>query len=93
MDKYGPNSAQVEALLEKIKTITLEQAEALAAARDAARGAALGAARGAALGAAQGAARGAALDAALVLVVKDLISEDDFNTLYGPWASVMEPQN
>ena len=30
MNKYGPNSAQVEALLEKIKTITPEQAETLA---------------------------------------------------------------
>ena len=109
MNKYGPNSAQVEALLEKIKTITPEQAKALDAPWDAPWKAVWGAAwvavREAALEAALEAAwvavREAALEAALVAVwdavlvtvTKDLISEDDFNILYGPWASVMEPQN
>ena len=29
------------------------------------------------------------LDAAIALVVKDLITPDQFDTLYGPWASVV----
>jgi hypothetical protein len=55
-----------------------------------ARGGAWGAAWGAARGGARGAARGAAWDAALALLTRDLISEDHFNTLYGPWAKVIE---
>ncbi len=66
------------------------------AAWDAARGAALGAAWGAAwdaaCGAALGAAWGAAWDAACALVVRDLISEEDFDLLYGPWKIVMEAE-
>jgi hypothetical protein len=31
-----------------------------------------------------------AKDAIAALLVQDLISEEHFNTLYGPWASVME---
>ena len=34
----------------------------------------------------------AALDAAVALVVKDLITPEQFDLLYGPWASVMEAQ-
>ncbi len=30
------------------------------------------------------------MSAVIALVFRDLISEDDFDTLYGPWASVME---
>ena len=93
MNKYGPNSAQVEALLEKIKTITPEQAKALDAPWDAPWKAVWGAAWVAVREAALEAALVAVWDAVLVTVTKDLISEDDFNTLYGPWASVMEPQN
>ena len=59
------------------------------AAWDAAWDAARGAARGAAWGAAWGAVRDAARDAARALVVKDLISEENFNILVGPWLSVM----
>lgn len=32
-------------------------------------------------------------DAVMALLVKDLIAEDVFNDLYGPWASVMEVEN
>ena len=32
MDKYGPNTKDIKALIEKIKTITPEQAEVLGAA-------------------------------------------------------------
>ncbi len=78
--EYGPNTAEVEALIEKIKTITPKQIDKL--------GAALGAARGEALGA----ALGAALEAACALVVRDLISEEDFDLLYGPWKIVMEEE-
>ena len=60
------------------------------AAREAAWGAAREAAWGAAWGAAGGAAGGAVGYAAWALVVRDLISREDFDTLYGPWASVME---
>ena len=68
------------------------------AARDAAWGAAWGAAWDAAWGAAWDAARdaawgaawGAARDAALALLVCDLITAEQFDALYGPWASVIE---
>ena len=60
------------------------------AARDAAWYAARGAAWGAARYAARGAARGAARDAAGALVVRDLITPEQFAILYGPWATVVE---
>ena len=112
--KYGPNTPEVESLIERIKTITPEQIDkldavwgaawdavweaALGAARDAALAEALGGALAEALGAvlgealdaALGAARGAAFGAACALVVRDLISEEDFDLLYGPWKIVME---
>ena len=108
--RYGPNTTEVERLIERIKTITPEQIYDLGAARGAASGAALDAAWDAALDAAWGAARDAAWDAAwgaawgaawdaawgaawgaaCALVVRDLISEEDFDLLYGPWKIVME---
>ena len=94
--RYGPNTARVEALIETIETITPKQIDKLDAAWDAARDAALGAAWDAAWdaarGAALGAAWGAAWDAACALVVRDLISEEDFDLLYGPWKIVMEAE-
>jgi len=60
------------------------------ATRDATRDATRGATRDATRDAAWGATRGAARDAALALIVRDLISEEHFNTLYGPWVSVIE---
>ena len=74
--------AAVAALIERAATITPEQAERLRAAR--------GAARGAAWLAARGAAWGATATVAAALVVRDLISDEQFQVLYGPWASVME---
>ena len=59
------------------------------AARDAAWDAARGAARDAAGGAAWDAARDAAWDAAWALVVRDLITAEQYETLAGPWISVM----
>ncbi len=62
---------------------------AWAAARDAARAAARGAARGAVWGAAREAAWDAARDAVWALIVRDLISPELFEVLYGPWRSVI----
>ena len=102
---------EIEALIAKIETISLDQAraldaawdawDALAAAWNAAWAAAWAAVRNAALAVALDAARdaldaarndawNAALDAVLALMVRDLISGDQFDVLYGPWASVME---
>ena len=120
MEKYGSQTAEVEKLIEKIKTITPEQAEALAIvwersdksadewdevwmraikASGGRRGEweaawdAIGMFRKRTYEMGGRAVECAAWEAAAALVGKDLISEDDFNTLYGPWASVMEPQN
>ena len=70
----GPNGEAVAALIERARTITPEKAERLRAAWDAAADA----------------ARDAARRAAAALVVRDLISQKQFQVLYGPWASVME---
>ena len=99
----GPNGEAVVALIGRARRMTTEERKALAqvrtatawttacgAAWGAAMGAAWGAARDAACGAACGAARDAACGAAMALVVRDLISREHFNILYGPWASVME---
>jgi hypothetical protein len=55
-----------------------------------ARNAAWNAAWDAAWNAAWGTARNAAWDAALALIVKDLITPEQFEILYGPWRSAME---
>ena len=81
----GPNGEAVAAHIERCRTITPEQAQRLGAARDAARDAAWYAASDAAWYAASGAAR--------ALVARDLITPEQFDTLYGPWASVMTPSN
>ena len=98
----GPNGEEVAALIERCRTLTNDEAKRLAAARDAAWNAARvaarhavwnaawAAARGAATDAARDAARDAAWDAALALIVKDLITSEQFEILYGPWRSVME---
>jgi hypothetical protein len=70
-------------------------AAARAAARDAARAAAGDVARaaaGAAAGAAAWAAAGAAAWAAAALVVRDLITAEQFDVLYAPWAAVLAVQ-
>ena len=84
----GPNGEAVAAHIERCKTITADEAERLYAAWDAARDAAWDAAGNAAWNAAWNAARDAAWDAAFALVVRDLISPEQFDLLYGPWASV-----
>ena len=94
----GPNGEAVVALIKRAERMTLEEAEALAIAREAAWQAAREAAWEAAWQAAWRAARRAALEAArraareaaLALSVRGLISPEHFDTLYGPWASVME---
>ena len=94
----GPNGEAVAALIERAARLTADEAKALtaawAAARDTARDTARDAARAAAWAAARDTARdaawGAAGDAALALVVRDRISQEHFDALYGPWASVTE---
>ena len=75
----GPNGEAVAALIERARSLTADEIQWLVAARDAA---AWGVARDAARGAAGAAARG--------LVVRDLITPEQFDVLYGPWASVIE---
>ena len=66
---------------------------ALQAARDAARDAAWDAARNAsACYASREAASDAARNASSALIVKDKITKELFDLLYGPWASVMETE-
>ncbi len=57
---------------------------------NAARDAAVDAAWDAVWNAARTAARDAAGNSALALLVRDLITPEQFDVLYGPWASVME---
>ena len=102
----GPNGQDVAALIERVGQLTPADAESLQAAWDVAGNAARYAARDVAGNAAwnaawnavwntawntAGAAAGnAARYAALGLVVRDLITPEQFAALYGPWASVME---
>lgn len=101
----GPNGEAVAALIKQAGEMTPGEVTRLyaawytawdmagAAARDAARYAAVyaagAAARDAAWYAAEAAARYAARYAARALVVRDLISAEDFTTLTAPWVSVM----
>lgn len=101
-EALGPQGQGVAALIERCRTMTLDDAEKLDAAGDAAWvaagvaawgeawDAARGAARGAAWGAALDAARAAAWDAVLALLTKDVITDEQFDLLYGPWRKVME---
>ena len=99
-DRFGPNTAQVEAFLGVLRGLSGEQVEtaradwdaardadwyaARDAARDAARGPALVAARAAARDTVWDAVWGPAWDAAVALVVRDLISQEHFDTLTAP---------
>ena len=97
----GPNGEAVAALIKRCRTMTYDEAEQLFAARYAARSAAWSAAGyaatyaawdaagDAARSAARSAAWSAARSAAWALMVKDLITPEQFDLLYGPWASVM----
>ncbi len=107
--KYGPYTVEIEALIERIKTITPEQAKAMLDAYDdamkfeetwnawrsalsAENYSGRGSMREAALNAALSDKWYAARYTVLAMLVRDLISPDRFNALYGPWASVMEKQ-
>lgn len=85
----GPNGQEVAALIERARRLGSREAAWTYAARSAARDAALGAARTAAMGAVTNAARGAAWDAAWALVVRDLISAEHFDILYGSWRAAI----
>lgn len=105
----GPNGEAVAALIEQCRALTPEQAAQLAAAGTAAGAAvwaAVGDAVWAAVGASARAAAGTVARAAMwaaggdaggaaawALIVRDLITPEQFDLLYGPWASVMEVQN
>ncbi len=102
----GRNGREVAALIDRAGRLTSDETRRLAAARVAARVAAQEAAREAARVAARDAARdaawaaaqaaawdaawAAAWAAATALVVRDLITPEQFDVLYGPWASVIE---
>ena len=92
-EALGPNGAEVAVFLDLLPTLTTTQwAAALVAARDAARDAAFDAARyaarvaawDAAFNAASDAAFDAASDAALALLVRDLITTEQFDVLTAP---------
>ncbi len=117
-DLYGPNTAEVEKLLEQIRAITPEQITAITPeqitalegavhnVRNARRITAAITKRPAWKEAwpvaweawnASWATRGVlgtvwevVYYAVLAVVVKDLLIQEDFDALYGPWASVME---
>ena len=82
----GPNGEAVVALIDRARALTDEDALGFGAAWAAARAAA----RAAAWDAAGDAAGDAAWYAAGALVVRDLITQEQFDVLYGPWARVIE---
>ena len=92
----GPNGQEVAALIERCKTLTKDEVRQLSSARNAvAWNASWYASKYAARKAAREAAWAAAWyavawDAAIALIVKDKITREHFDRLYGPWASVME---
>ena len=91
-DVFGPQWAQVCAVVLRAARLTVDEAKAINAAWDAA----WGAARGAAWDAARDAAWDAALGAAVALVSRDLIGQHGFtqthyDTLTGPWRKVIGP--
>jgi hypothetical protein len=104
--KYGPQTAEIESLIAKIATLTDEQVQALEAAWYAAWDDAWNAALDSALDAIWNASLNDALDATwegdldsswnaaryaiLALLVRDIITPEQFEVLYDPWKSVME---
>ena len=100
---FGPQCVHVVALIERARRLTPGEVSALEdawdpmlvaawdAARDAAWVAARDAALDAALDAAEDAAWDAARDAAGVLVVRDLISTEVYDTLTRPWREAIGP--
>lgn len=105
-DTFGPQWEPIVNLVRRAATLTADEARRFAwdadrgaawdAARGAARGAAWDAAMDAAWGAAWGAAGDAAVGAAVALAVRDLIgqhgfTQDHYDTLTRPWATVIGP--
>ena len=92
---FGPQGEQVASLIDRAGRLTADEANSLYAAWDAARAAARAAARPAAREAARDAAWDpawpAARDAAWALIVRDLITPDQFDTLTRPWVQVINP--
>ncbi len=115
--KYGPQTAEVEALFEQVRTITPEQARALSDAvvvrskepwgvLDTARIALRGARREAMWSEALDVVRDALVDdvwgtvpevavvavhdALAALLVRDQITPEQFDTLYAPWAWIVD---
>ena len=74
----GPNGREVAAIIERARQITPKEARALHAAW------------GAAWYAAWGAAWDAARDAVLATLARDLISPEQYEVLYRPWAQVID---
>ncbi len=95
--EYAPQTTGIEALIEQLKTLTPEQIKAIGEARIKVRDEEWSEAHEAALWAAWGENEGfgawyGARDAILALISRDSLTPDQFNTLYGPWASVMDKQ-
>ncbi len=104
--KYGPQTAEIEALVERIKTITLEQVRNLTEAHSPSWSREAHDARDTALSKQWATKRESAWsmkwesalstawmtvwDAILALTVRDLITTEQFDILYAPWKSVME---
>ena len=94
---FGPQGAEVVAILDRAAKLTAGEVENLAAAWDAAWDATWDAARVAAWNAARVAARDAAWDAAWVAawdavvatLARDLITTEHHDLLIGPWRAVM----
>lgn len=85
----GPNGEEVAAMIERAGTLTPEETNLLAAAWNAARDTAGDTARDTAGDTAGDTAWYAMGDTALALVVRDLITPEQFDILYGPWRSVI----
>lgn len=88
----GPNGEDVVALIERARTLTADEIKRMSVDRDAARDAAWGAAwnaarnagRGAVWYAARGVARGVVWGA-VTITVRDLITQEHYDTLMAPW--------
>ena len=93
----GPQGREVAAIIDRVRMLTTDELDRLAAARgaawDAAWYAAWDAARGAAWGAVRDAVRDAARDAAwyaaLATLVRDLITPKQYDLLMAPWRTVI----
>lgn len=88
-EALGPQGKHVAALIERAGTLTMQETDSLVAEWSAAWVAAWVAARSAAREAAWDAAWGAAWDAAGALVVRDLITTEDYDTLTLPWRQIV----